>query len=795
MVEVSPQISKRINKLRETVNYNVSTILTLFEQYGFDAKNYKTSETIENHMNMCIKLDYNWVKYYKYKIASFYSYWEGQELPTQPKEIAEDKVWVLLGGKAMKWFESLTRKDEAKSKSLLTSILLCKRGLQRPDKQFLKDTEIKAFQKLTTKPENPYQKNQPLIDWADENKQTENISNLVSEIYFKTELKRTIKEVFDGHKYSDEDRFTPFFPSTNANYNNTRTEAGTVGHIMEELKDVMKDLFTSEELVNLRQIGELGHSRSQLVGIDDSRLLEKFAEMYKRILELAIDEEPKAVLITLSEALKARVISKGPPCKYFVMKSLQKFLWKTLKNHESNVFKLIGQPVDSNYLEQQIGILKDNEKYASIDYSDATNELHSWVTEFMFNEVSDIIGLTNLERQVGIDSLVNHTVERHNKLGEVISSAKQQNGQLMGSILSFPFLCLANATILRWSREISCMRSLSLKYASIAVNGDDGILRLNLKGLNAWKKLGPFIGLLPSVGKVYYSEKFLNINSTRFEPYNEVGEKFKFIMTPFINLGLAFGMKRSTKGCLEKAQIKKIGDDDSLGSICQELVRLAPEYCKESVLKLFINKNHDKLTSTKLPWFLPEVLGGLGLPPQGRFQPSKEDLRLATVIKNHHISALSSYKLKDWEIWKYAKDRVGKLPSLASIQQEFTVSTSSGMGRLVNENTLLSLFAVEAIFRSNLKDIFPQAKSISEVKGKTHNPLRNVEQFVSKVKKSPEFSDHRIINLTVEQAWNYKPKIENQRQFLLLNSFHPYHKIMSEDPWTENLIDDNILWL
>lgn len=779
--------------------------------------------TIEQHLQCVLRLDGNWVKFYKYKLASFYSYLMDQEMPPTPPELTNNDVaHVLIGGKFYKWVLSIKHQKKKEftfewKSSFAYAVLQAKKGLERPDKKFIQNEEFETFKKLVTKKkDNFYLKNLP-HDWS---KVTDNnVEYILSKENIKTQLKRTVREILKEKSYTYNDRVQTFFPSTNANYNNTKSDAGTLGFIFEHEDLFLKDLMSKDKLVN-QIVHESG--KSNLIDIiNDTMLQEKFEILYNRIQIYSRTEMAIAIPLGLAEALKARVITKGPPAHYFILKPLQRFLWKTLFQHESGVFKLIGKPVDANIVSESIGENRDDEEFLSVDYSDATNGIRAWVSECIMDEISNALNLTSDERTACIESLTQHVLELKletkngkklfplNKLKQLQEQFKididsesiqlpQKEGQLMGSIISFPILCIANAAILRWTREVDTYRDLDLSRSKILVNGDDGLLRTTKRGKQVWELIASELGLKPSVGKVYYSKEFLNINSALFikiEPivqkenypkWNSYMKKFKPKITflkevNYPNMGIIKGYKRSTKGGTDKISLRDIMTEQSIGANCTYLINNCPENIKGKAYKLFLNENWQLLQRYKIPWYLPERLGGLGL-PIGKYiddegneyihEPSKEDLRTAKVIESYFSFTVRPVD-KDFEIWKLAQERLQDF-KFNPTNLEMAVLQGPSSTKFQDEETLLGKLCVEALFRNSLKEIYPmnakQAElefdELSKDKGTNkrkinvllnRNPLRQLEKIIRGARESSEIRDGRIVGYSVKELNTYKP--------------------------------------
>ena len=105
------------------------------------------------------------------------------------------------------------------------------------------------------------------------------------------------------------------------------------------------------------------------------------------------------------------------------------------------------------------------------------------------------------------------------------ASFTMQNGQLMGSPLSFPVLCAINYVAYRtalkryvqskggdWSKA----EKLSMP---VRVNGDDILFKCNTEFYEGyWKPTITAIGFTLSAGKNYVSESFLTVNSEGWRP-------------------------------------------------------------------------------------------------------------------------------------------------------------------------------------------------------------------------------------------------------------------------------------
>jgi len=117
----------------------------------------------------------------------------------------------------------------------------------------------------------------------------------------------------------------------------------------------------------------------------------------------------------------------------------------------------------------------------------------------------------------------------------------QTNGQLMGSVLSFPILCFANLCAYWVALENHLGRSIILRDLPVLVNGDDILFRADTKFYSFWKQIVAGCGFELSIGKNYFSSQYTMINSQL--RYKRGGDH---IFIPFLNCGLLTGQAKVT---------------------------------------------------------------------------------------------------------------------------------------------------------------------------------------------------------------------------------------------------------
>jgi hypothetical protein len=217
--------------------------------------------------------------------------------------------------------------------------------------------------------------------------------------------------------------------------------------------------------------------------------------------------------------------------------------------------------------------------------------------------------------------------------------------------------------------EIAEGREIPLSEARMAINGDDIGARSNQNLYEVWRRLTDAAGLKESVGKTYFTKSFIDMNSTSFE---RTKKPFKITIsngetrythlkqTKYVNMGLLLGFKRSEG----KVGLNDIRDPLSdLGTRCKEMLRLAPKHLHEVIMPIFINHHKEIMKKSRLPWYIPQWLGGIGLPTGKWGDNSELDLRLAhSIILNWKekrpipINQLET----TWKTWQVASNRLPK---------------------------------------------------------------------------------------------------------------------------------------
>lgn len=211
------------------------------------------------------------------------------------------------------------------------------------------------------------------------------------------------------------------------------------------------------------------------------------------------------------EPLKCRMISKGEGLPYSIMKPLQIAMHSTLR--QMDCFRLIGRPFCPTMLYDLVEGSSEGHMWLSIDYKAATDNLSWYFSRKIFLEIIRDLPLDL--KALAVQVLGPHDLwyPVPNEPGEREFWGTQRNGQLMGSILSFPVLCLANlGCYLHTVKDRK--QPLWRKLKSVLVNGDDMLFTGTLGDYERHGEISHAVGLELSVGKSYYHNIYANINST-----------------------------------------------------------------------------------------------------------------------------------------------------------------------------------------------------------------------------------------------------------------------------------------
>jgi len=316
------------------------------------------------------------------------------------------------------------------------------------------------------------------------------------------------------------------------------------------------------------------------------------------------DHPPKVKAVGLSEALKCRVITV-PEGRSRCLKPFQMALHKALSFFpqfsltHSAYWDQEGDFVESTSIRAVSASLKRLHRHflanpsrlcLSGDYFAATDNFIIEVSQVLLSSILDCIP---------------HIPTREWCMWEIspalisypFGTYMQCRGQRMGSILSFPLLCLANEALCRLA---------GFDPGSYLINGDDLAASVTREQHDQWYRLGSVIGLEPN-------EKYF-ISS---------GEKrVIWINSQLFSVNLCSILPAGKLSCM-------VRKDKPLAACLEYLER----YYGDGVLRPFCRINKDRLLLGPRSPFVPVVYGGLALRIKSGF-----NLSLAKAVYLYYLN-------------------------------------------------------------------------------------------------------------------------------------------------------------
>jgi len=272
------------------------------------------------------------------------------------------------------------------------------------------------------------------------------------------------------------------------------------------------------------------------------------------------------------EPMKVRVISKGEALPYYTMAPLQKALHTAMRHRPC--FRLIGRPFSPCDVLDCAEKAQSDYEWFSVDYSAATDGL-SW--KYSGSIFRYLIGnLPKEEYNLAMRVLGPHNLFYPEKEGLKMTKVFRgimRNGQLMGSILSFPILCLANLGVyLKVSRPFQRDWSDEERLKHVLINGDDMLYAAPRYLWEEHARVSGKVGLKMSVGKAYHHRAYANVNSTSVQM--DLSAKYVQGKTntpyqiPYLNAGLFYG-EHKVQGGSESKETEtdlycRVADDSTL---------------------------------------------------------------------------------------------------------------------------------------------------------------------------------------------------------------------------------------
>nr|WAK77854.1 MAG: putative RNA-dependent RNA polymerase [Botourmiaviridae sp.] len=397
-----------------------------------------------------------------------------------------------------------------------------------------------------------------------------------------------------------------------------------------------------------------GGAFTELLGSDDplvglSRTFVGYCELRTRVCPVYLPSDPYLVesyLMGLSrecemlptrrspilEPFKVRVVSSGPAREYHICRMHQRSLWEMLSKVEC--CRLVGSPFRSEDVEDCFRIPRSTGIHSYLisgDYKSATDNLDPNLSNVALDEYCRLTHVPFEDHLLMQRALTGHKVD-----GE----KPQRWGQLMGSPVSFPILCLVNLAVTRFVMERQYEMFIPLDWSPLRVNGDDILFPLPSGGYDDWVYWVTLAGLTPSVGKNYFSREYCMINSKMYRLPKDWDRRDcvdKPILVPQINLGLIRGPSGPGRQTLSEwiAEPENPWSPYNLGDSMREALRGWSEPKLVARIEKACIRHAMPFLETLPPvsWFTSTDLGGLGL-PSSRPKILEHHLRISAFISS-----------------------------------------------------------------------------------------------------------------------------------------------------------------
>jgi len=441
-------------------------------------------------------------------------------------------------------------------------------------------------------------------------------------------------------------------PSGSAHYESGRKKGGAFGFLKREPNLAFDQMWCMFDTNKPRKVFQVGfpdvcsashglYDYEVRVPYFEDRLLDIFEQCRSRSRE---GRRLPCRAQALCEPFKVRTITAGPAEEYYLCKTWQKVIHREMRKHP--LFRLIGEPMDDGHI-YSLALRYDDANldtlnwWVSADYKAATDNLDPEWSDYVMCRIAERVGAWK-DMDVLRRALVCHDIEV--KYKDLVSeTVSQEWGQLMGSPISFPILCILNAAACHVALELRNWELINnnepytnltedsfvprLPLNLVLVNGDDALLKTDKRGYEIWKDCTSNVGLEMSMGKNYISQDMIMLNSQCYlvqsRPDSTGEYHMDLVRVPYCNLGLLSGQKRVVQKDVDT--FNSVNPNSDLVTLCDlqtELLRFhhSNKRIMEELTTRFVICNRSKLQEDK-DWFISEDLGGYGLVSTRSAQP------------------------------------------------------------------------------------------------------------------------------------------------------------------------------
>jgi hypothetical protein len=538
----------------------------------------------------------NWLKRSKYVLTYPLSKYLRNPLPPKPDRAFEP------AGKVKRWLKARFNAFNRKNTHFWYSWLQCKRSSLPASSDIIEESYKKHLETLTR------------VDPGDD----AIIGHILNMPIFERLLSKIKKDV--AQRLQNLNSFEEYSASGSASFENPRRMSGQFGTLSKLVNDLDISGPRGTELWTMHCSPKIiikGKIYNNVV--TETRVVSGWEQWNALNVHLGEQtffssfQQPNCTIQGILEPMKVRIISKGPSLPYYGCKPLQVAIHSSLRN--LNCFRLIGRPFCPTDLLDLAKKAKTSDHWFSVDYSAATDGLSWKYSGAIFRKViEDLPYSTRLLAESVLGPHRLHYPVQGRK--DVVFKGVQQNGQLMGSILSFPILCLANLGVyLMATEDLQYSWSDKARLDHVLINGDDMVYAADPKLWSRHVEIAGKVGLEMSVGKAYSHPVYANVNSTsvHFDLRNvevpdvfhlESGKEKIFRETPYqidyLNSGLFYGQHKVQDASSEsKSYLRPLeGEDEKEAKWLTNLV--GPERLEKLLKTVGVQATEDRpnLTSS-----------------------------------------------------------------------------------------------------------------------------------------------------------------------------------------------------
>lgn len=343
-------------------------------------------------------------------------------------------------------------------------------------------------------------------------------------------------------------------PSLSAHQGSTRKNMGAYGEIWKPDEASPIGLVAeSGPFAQTRQI-LLPSDFGEDFEIPSDGCMVETVDVIKHLLKRPLPSRPfKCRVVAICEPLKVRTITAGESLPYYFSKYVQRSFKKDIDRFPQ--FALTNEPFEVKHLEWLWGMTKltfarpqtqplssdctrfdfrQTGFWVSGDYKGATDHVRMSLTMQTFRHWISSFPLSPRftdEEKSKLQEAFEGTIGPQEMIYPDGTSVLQQNGQLMGSVLSFPILCVINVACYAAALEEYRVKYptrvftevylpgglLNLASLPVLVNGDDvSFFCPDEEFYETWSRKVSSAGFKKSLGKNYRSRQFVTINSKMF---------------------------------------------------------------------------------------------------------------------------------------------------------------------------------------------------------------------------------------------------------------------------------------